>query len=214
MSDAVKIPDFNIVDRRARAERFSAARCGHERRRSARPNPARRRGRARHLFLRDRCGSASRRRFTDASAADRAARYAAGRNHGAHVVAIPATRPFWKRANFLCSTNSLPFPWSTRNDASIGVVDVSLFAEEMLEAGDREEERRSSRTSPMMFSKRSVSASRKSAALHRGGFFVTAFRGCSRRWRPAPPARCSPVRSKRRSPAVSSSPFFLRWCSG
>ena len=85
----------------------------------------------------------------------------------------------------------------------VGIVDVSLFAEEMLEAGDREEERRSiAHVADDVFE-----------AL---GFRLAQIRGVSP-WRvfryrfpwllatvaPAQPALSLPVRSKRRSQEVS-----------
>ena len=108
------------------------------------------------------------------------------------------------------------FPVVDRARRVVGVVDVSLFAEEMLEAGDREAVR------PTVA--RSVGGEDVFEAL---GFRLAQIRGASpwrvfryrfpwwlRRSEPAQLARSWRVRLKRRSPAAWSWHFFLRWCSG
>jgi magnesium transporter len=57
------------------------------------------------------------------------------------VVAIPASATVLEACDFLVLYNLFPFPIVDHARRVVGVVDVSLFAEEMLEAGDREEER-------------------------------------------------------------------------
>src|SRR5436190_17787505 len=59
------------------------------------------------------------------------------------VVAIPASATVLEACEFFVLYKFFAFPVVDRERRIIGVVDVSLFAEEMLEAGDREEERRS-----------------------------------------------------------------------
>jgi magnesium transporter len=59
------------------------------------------------------------------------------------VVAIPSTATVLEACEFFVLYKFFAFPVVDRQRHVIGVVDVSLFAEEMLEAGDREEERRS-----------------------------------------------------------------------
>jgi magnesium transporter len=59
------------------------------------------------------------------------------------VVAIPASATVLEACEFFVLYKFFAFPVVDRARRVIGVVDVSLFAEEMLEAGDREEERRS-----------------------------------------------------------------------
>ena len=59
------------------------------------------------------------------------------------VVAIPASASVLEACEFFVLYKFFAFPVVDRQRRVIGVVDVSLFAEEMLEAGDREDERRS-----------------------------------------------------------------------
>ena len=59
------------------------------------------------------------------------------------VVAIPASATVLEACEFFVLYKFFAFPVVDRARRVIGVVDVSLFAEEMLEAGEREEERRS-----------------------------------------------------------------------
>src|SRR3954453_2142808 len=59
------------------------------------------------------------------------------------VVAIPASATGLEACEFFVLYKFFAFPVIDSQKRVIGVVDVSLFAEEMLEAGDREEERRS-----------------------------------------------------------------------
>ena len=59
------------------------------------------------------------------------------------VVAIPASATVLEACEFFVLYKFFAFPVVDSQKRVIGVVDVSLFAEEMLEAGDREEERRS-----------------------------------------------------------------------
>jgi magnesium transporter len=59
------------------------------------------------------------------------------------VVAIPATATVLEACEFFVLYKFFAFPVVDSHKRVIGVVDVSLFAEEMLEAGEREEERRS-----------------------------------------------------------------------
>jgi magnesium transporter len=59
------------------------------------------------------------------------------------VVAIPATATVLEACEFFVLYKFFAFPVVDSERHVIGVVDVSLFAEEMLEAGEREEERRS-----------------------------------------------------------------------
>jgi magnesium transporter len=59
------------------------------------------------------------------------------------VVAIPATATVLEACEFFVLYKFFAFPVVDSQKRVIGVVDVSLFAEEMLEAGEREEERRS-----------------------------------------------------------------------
>jgi magnesium transporter len=59
------------------------------------------------------------------------------------VVAIPATATVLEACEFFVLYKFFAFPVVDSHKRVIGVVDVSLFAEEMLEAGEREEEHRS-----------------------------------------------------------------------
>src|SRR5436305_14499240 len=56
------------------------------------------------------------------------------------VVAIPATATVLEACEFFVLYKFLAFPVVDSDRRVVGAVDVSLFAEEMLEAGDREEE--------------------------------------------------------------------------
>ena len=58
------------------------------------------------------------------------------------VVAIPASATVLEACEFFVLYKFFAFPVVDKERRVIGVVDVSLFAEEMLEAGDREDERR------------------------------------------------------------------------
>ena len=58
------------------------------------------------------------------------------------VVAIPASATVLEACEFFVLYKFFAFPVVDAQRRVIGVVDVSLFAEEMLEAGEREEERR------------------------------------------------------------------------
>src|SRR6059036_1051102 len=57
------------------------------------------------------------------------------------VVAIPASATVLEACEFFVLYKFFAFPVVDPARRVVGVVDVSLFAEEMLEAGDREEER-------------------------------------------------------------------------
>jgi magnesium transporter len=59
------------------------------------------------------------------------------------VVAIPASATVLEACEFFVLYKFFAFPVVDSEKRVVGVVDVSLFAEEMLEAGEREEERRS-----------------------------------------------------------------------
>ena len=59
------------------------------------------------------------------------------------VVAIPASATVLEACEFFVLYKFFAFPVVDAQRHVVGIVDVSLFAEEMLEAGDREEERRS-----------------------------------------------------------------------
>lgn len=59
------------------------------------------------------------------------------------VVAIPASATVLEACEFFVLYKFFAFPVVDRARRVIGIVDVSLFAEEMLEAGEREDERRS-----------------------------------------------------------------------
>jgi len=59
------------------------------------------------------------------------------------VVAIPASATVLEACEFFVLYKFFAFPVVDRGRRVVGVVDVSLFAEEMLEMGEREEERRS-----------------------------------------------------------------------
>jgi magnesium transporter len=59
------------------------------------------------------------------------------------VVAIPASATVLEACEFFVLYKFFAFPVVDRARRVIGIVDVSLFADEMLEAGDREDERRS-----------------------------------------------------------------------
>src|SRR6266436_2494476 len=59
------------------------------------------------------------------------------------VVAIPASATVLEACEFFVLYKFFAFPVVDSARRVVGVVDVSLFAEEMLEAGDREDERRS-----------------------------------------------------------------------
>jgi magnesium transporter len=59
------------------------------------------------------------------------------------VVAIPASATVLEACEFFVLYKFFAFPVVDHDRRVVGVVDVSLFAEEMLEAGEREEERRS-----------------------------------------------------------------------
>src|ERR1700704_5784693 len=56
------------------------------------------------------------------------------------VVAIPATATVLEACEFFVLYKFFAFPVVDDQRRIVGVVDVSLFAEEMLEAGDREEQ--------------------------------------------------------------------------
>jgi magnesium transporter len=60
-----------------------------------------------------------------------------------HVVAIPASATVLEACEFFVLYKFFAFPVVDRARRVIGVVDVSLFAEEMLEMGEREDEKRS-----------------------------------------------------------------------
>jgi magnesium transporter len=57
------------------------------------------------------------------------------------VVAIPASATVLEACDFFVLYKFCAFPVVDRTRRVVGVVDVSLFADEMLEAGDREEQR-------------------------------------------------------------------------
>lgn len=59
------------------------------------------------------------------------------------VIAIPATATVLEACEFFVLYKFFAFPVVDAEKRVVGVVDVSLFAEEMLEAGDREDERQS-----------------------------------------------------------------------
>src|SRR2546422_5311764 len=59
------------------------------------------------------------------------------------VVAIPASATVLEACEFFVLYKFFAFPVVDNKRRVVGVVDVSLFAEEMLEMGEREEERRS-----------------------------------------------------------------------
>src|SRR5436190_6271278 len=59
------------------------------------------------------------------------------------VVAVPASATVLEACEFFVLYKFFAFPVVDSERRVVGVVDVSLFAEEMLEAGEREEERRS-----------------------------------------------------------------------
>ena len=59
------------------------------------------------------------------------------------VIAIPASATVLEACEFFVLYKFFAFPVVDRARRVVGVVDVSLFAEEMLEAGEREDERRS-----------------------------------------------------------------------
>jgi magnesium transporter len=59
------------------------------------------------------------------------------------VVAIPASATVLEACEFFVLYKFFAFPVVDRARHVVGVVDVSLFAEEMMEAGEREDERRS-----------------------------------------------------------------------
>jgi magnesium transporter len=59
------------------------------------------------------------------------------------VVAIPASATVLEACEFFVLYKFFAFPVVDRGRRVVGVVDVSLFAEEMLEMGEREDERRS-----------------------------------------------------------------------
>src|SRR6476620_6750664 len=59
------------------------------------------------------------------------------------VVAIPATATVLEACEFFVLYKFFAFPVVDGNRRVVGVVDVSLFAEEMLDMGEREDERRS-----------------------------------------------------------------------
>jgi magnesium transporter len=59
------------------------------------------------------------------------------------VVAIPATATVLEACEFFVLYKFFAFPVVDKERRVIGVVDVSLFAEEILDAGEREDERRS-----------------------------------------------------------------------
>jgi magnesium transporter len=131
------------------------------------------------------------------------------------VVAIPASATVLEACEFFVLYKFFAFPVVDRTRRVVGVVDVSLFADEMLEAGDREEQRPAATTpSDDVFEALGFRLTQIRAALRPGAFFATAFPGCSRRLAPAQRARSSRARLKRRSPAAWSWHFFSRWCSG
>src|SRR5437016_7326369 len=57
------------------------------------------------------------------------------------VVAIPASATVLEACEFFVLYKFFAFPVVDSQRRIVGVVDVSLFAEEMIEAGEREEER-------------------------------------------------------------------------
>jgi magnesium transporter len=125
------------------------------------------------------------------------------------VVAVPASATVLEACEFFVLYKFFAFPVVDRARRVVGVVDVSLFAGEMLEAGDREEER-------------PIVASLGDDVFEALGFRLAQIRGASPwrvfryrfPWPPAQLARCSRARLKRHSPAAWSSPFFSQWCSG
>ena len=70
------------------------------------------------------------------------------------VIAIPATATVLEACEFFVLYKFFAFPVVDHARRVVGVVDVSLFAEEMLEAGDRQEQRPAA-TVPKPISERS-----------------------------------------------------------
>src|SRR3954453_4184142 len=66
-----------------------------------------------------------------------------GKNMVRRVVAIPASATVLEACEFFVLYKFFAFPVVDSKRRVIGVVDVSLFADEILEAGEREDERRS-----------------------------------------------------------------------
>src|SRR5216110_684744 len=81
------------------------------------------------------------------------------------VIAIPANATVLEACEFFVLYKFFAFPVVDSARRVVGVVDVSLFAEEMLEMGDGKEQLPAITVQAMMFSKRSVFCWRKFAAL-------------------------------------------------
>ena len=130
------------------------------------------------------------------------------------VVAIPATATVLEACEFFVLYKFFAFPVVDERRRVVGVVDVSLFAEEMLEAADREERAHSvpAFSSDDIFEALGVRLAQLRGASPWRAFFAIAFHGFWRRSAPARPVRCWLACLRQRSPAVSSSHFFSRWC--
>ena len=129
------------------------------------------------------------------------------------VVAIPATATVFEACEFFVLYKFFAFPVVDERRRVVGVVDVSLFAEEMLEAGDRQNARILCRLSAAtIFSRHSVFVWPNFAGRRPGARFAIAFHGFWRQSAPARPVPCWLACLRQRSPAVSSSHFFSRWC--
>ena len=104
------------------------------------------------------------------------------------VVAIPASATILEACEFFVLYKFFAFPVVDKDRRVIGVVDVSLFAEELLEAGELDQTSASTACRATMFLKRSGFDWRRSAGRHRGVRFDIVSRGCCRLLEPAPRA--------------------------
>ena len=117
------------------------------------------------------------------------------------VVAIPASATVLEACEFFVLYKFFAFPVVDEQRHVVGVVDVSLFAEEMLEAGEREEEKHQPTPSEDIFEALGVRLAQiRGASPWR--VFRYRFRGCSRPLLPGLRAHVSPARLNLRSPTA------------
>ena len=99
------------------------------------------------------------------------------------VVAVPANATVLDACEFFVLYKFLAFPVVDEQRRVVGIIDASLFAEEILEAGELRIDPAAARLcrSVRSFSRRSVFAWNKSGAHRPGALFAFVFRGSSSR---------------------------------
>ena len=132
------------------------------------------------------------------------------------VVAVPASATILDACEFFVLYKFLAFPVVDEQRRVVGIIDANLFAEEILEAGDgtaREGGSSITQVSPDFFEALGFHIN-KSAALRRGAFSGSVFRGCWSRSRAAPSQQSWPAFLKRHSHTVWCWRSFSQWCWG